>query len=313
MTAESLAVRLRQVVQDNLPVPGAGNTPERHQALYAVAREDVSLAKLAEAHWDALAILSEAGRAPIEGAIYAVWASEVPGDPVRLEESSDGLILNGKKPFCSGIGLVDRALLTTDGLKPRLVDVDLRSHADHMTSDLEAWKTLAFAATNTGSLAFHAVPVEADAQVGEPGWYLERPGFWHGACGPAACWAGGVAGLLDVALASKRRDPHTTAHLGALYAGAWAMESLLQRAGIEIDQEPGDKHAAYQRALSLRHCIEQLATDCLRRFARAYGPYPLSMAAAVARRYGETDLYLRQCHAERDLESLGSSLGHTSA
>jgi hypothetical protein len=51
--------------------------------------------------------------------------------------------------------------------------------------------------------------------------------------------------------------------------------------------------------------VEQGCTDVLRRLARAYGPRPLAMDEDVARRYQELDLYVRQSHAERDLEILG--------
>jgi hypothetical protein len=62
------------------------------------------------------------------------------------------------------------------------------------------------------------------------------------------------------------------------------------------------------RALQVRHLIEQACTDTLRRFARAYGPHPLTMVGETSDRYHELDLYLRQSHAERDLESLGRTL-----
>jgi hypothetical protein len=39
-------------------------------------------------------------------------------------------------------------------------------------------------------------------------WYLTRPGFWHGALGPAACWAGGAIGLIDAVCTLNKRDPH---------------------------------------------------------------------------------------------------------
>ena len=58
----------------------------------------------------------------------------------------------------------------------------------------------------------------------------------------------------------------------------------------------------------LRHLVEQECTNILRRLPRAYGPYPLAMNEQTARRYQELDLYLRQSHAERDLESLGRGL-----
>jgi alkylation response protein AidB-like acyl-CoA dehydrogenase len=144
--------------------------------------------------------------------------------------------------------------------------------------------------------------------VGESGYYLDRNGFWHGACGPAACWAGGAAGLLHWAMEQKRDDPHTLSHLGAMQAAVWSMQAALKVAGEEIDAEWGDKKAGQVRALSVRHAIEQSCTDVLRRLVRAHGPYPLAMNEAIGRRYQELDLYVRQSHAERDLEVLGTAL-----
>ena len=67
-----------------------------------------------------------------------------------------------------------------------------------------------------------------------------------------------------------------------------------------------------QRALTVRHLVEQACTEVLRRLARAYGPHPLAMDEDVSRRYQELDLYLRQSHAERDLEALGKSISEFS-
>ena len=270
-----------------------------------IGREDLSLAKLAEAHWDAVAILAEASRLPVPGAVYAVWASEGSHEPLRLEPTAEGFRLSGKKMFCSGAGLVDCALITVRAPDERLIDVDLRESTETTSVDYSSWKTEAFRLTQTGTVSFDAKPLPLGAIVGEPGWYVNRPGFWHGACGPAACWAGGVAGLLDFALGSSRSDPHTMAHLGAVHADIWGMQALLDAAGAEIDREPFDSSAAQVRALQVRHLVEQACTDVLRRFARAYGPAPLALNSDTARRYQEADLYVRQSHAERDLESLG--------
>ena len=128
------------------------------------------------------------------------------------------------------------------------------------------------------------------------------------ACGPAACWAGGAAGLVDYAKNQSRRDAHTLAHLGAMHAAVWTMIACLDFAGNEIDVCKGDAHLALIRALSLRHLVEQMSSDILRRIGRAYGPYPVAMDREISRRYRELDLYLRQSHAERDLEMLGRAL-----
>jgi alkylation response protein AidB-like acyl-CoA dehydrogenase len=306
MTSQDLQARLVAIVSQEIPLPGAGHTSERLHLLAETAREDISLAKLAEAHWDAVAILAEAGRTPQPGTLYAVWASEIPGQALRLERTSDGYELSGRKPFCSGIGIVDCALITVGLPEQLLVEADLRNNQERIAADLEMWKVDAFRATQTGAVTFLNSQLSSNAVVGTSGWYLDRPGFWHGACGPAACWAGGVAGLLDFALASKRDDPHSLAHLGAMQAGVWGMYSLLKQAGADIDAAPCDAKAAQIRALQLRHLIEQAGTDILQRFSRAYGPYPLSMDEGTSRRYQEAGLYMRQSHAERDLECLGT-------
>jgi alkylation response protein AidB-like acyl-CoA dehydrogenase len=305
MLKEHLQAELHSLSQENIPLPGGGNTSKRHERLFDVGRKNLSLARLAEAHWDAVAILAEAGREPQTNAIYGVWASERPGQELKLDEHNGELLLTGSKAFCSGAGIVDRALVTVSRPEQRLVDVDLRDSGDSIDFDDSDWKTSAFRETHTSTAHFKKVPIVHGDFVGGVRWYLERSGFWHGACGPASCWAGGAAGLVDYAEGQSRHDPHTLAHLGAMKASVWALCSYLESAGREIDLSPHDCQAALVRALTLRHLVEQACTDILRRLPRAYGPHPLAMDKEVAARYQELDLYLRQSHAERDLESLG--------
>jgi alkylation response protein AidB-like acyl-CoA dehydrogenase len=269
-----------------------------------VGREDLSLARLVEAHWDAVAILAEVGRGAEPGALYGVWAAEAPDKVLRM----DGLVLSGAKPFCSGAGIVDRALVTVTEPEARLVDVDLRGRDGEIHFDDGAWKTSAFAETKTSLATFDAVAVKEADVTGEAGFYLRRPGFWQSACGPAACWAGGAAGLVQWALKQTRDDAHTLAHLGAMSAAVWSMEAVLRVAGDEIDAASDSMDSAQIRALRVRHLVEQGCTEVIRRLARAHGPHPLAMDQVSARRYQELDLYVRQCHAERDLEMLGRVL-----
>jgi alkylation response protein AidB-like acyl-CoA dehydrogenase len=303
-----LSSRLQSVVAEELPLPGTGATALRHRRLMEIGREDLTLARLAEAHWDAVAILAEGGRRPQVDQLYGVWASEKPGGALELRSSASGLTIRGSKRFCSGAGLVDRALVTVGSPKNLLVEVDLRRNAANIRFDGTGWKTTAFGGTNTSIVVFDdATVTEADC-IGDTGWYLDRPGFWHGACGPAACWAGGAIGLVDFAMRQNRDDAHTLAHLGAMHTARWGVRSHLDRAGIEIDADPKNVIEAEIRALSLRHLIEQLCTDVLRRIPRAFGPFPLAMDEAVSLRYQELDLYLRQSHAERDLEQIGTTI-----
>ena len=74
----------------NLPMPGAGHTPERHGALVHWGATDLSFARMVEAHTDALAILAECGHTPRSGALYGVWASDAPPSHVTCERLVSG-------------------------------------------------------------------------------------------------------------------------------------------------------------------------------------------------------------------------------
>src|SRR5690242_6794940 len=87
----------------NLPLPGGGRTRERWAVLADLAGEDLSLARLAEGHADALAILAELGvlADPPAGSRWGVWAAQPPG-PGLMASRTDGWRLDGTKQYCSG-------------------------------------------------------------------------------------------------------------------------------------------------------------------------------------------------------------------
>lgn len=297
-----------QSADSHLPFPGAGHTPERHQALSRWGAIDLSFARIAEAHTDALAILAECGQTPRSGALYGVWASDAPPSRVTCERLDNGdWRLQGTKQFCSGAAFVDAALVTanhTDGVL--LFDLSVKD--PRVLLEPSAWASPAFADTATTAIQFNDVEVPDRHRLGDYGWYLNRPGFWHGSVGPAACWAGGALALIDAAANLGRRDPHSRAHVGALQASAWGLQAILDHAGREIDADPLDRsNTARTRGLKVRHLIERTCADVLDRFARATGPHLLAYDANIVRQHQALALYIRQCHGERDLAGIPPS------
>ena len=290
----------------DLPRIGRGATPDRWRALADLARNDVSVARLAEAHVDAVQILAEAGRDAPEGQLLGVWAAKGPDGPVRARPHRDGgLELEGRKAFAGGASLVDAALVTVarDGTHVLLL-VPLDG-VDEGRLDRRGWVTPALADTDTAVVDLGGVRVADGAVVGGDRWYLDRPGFWHGAVGPAACWAGAAHGLVDHVEGAVGDEPHARAHLGAMRAEAYGMAAALEQAGRGCDDRPGDAEAARARALAVRHLVDRAAGEVQDRLARALGPRPLVGDAAVVARDAALRVYRRQCHAERDLEALG--------
>ena len=291
----------------DLPLPGGGSTLQRWQSLAELAAADLSLARLAEGHADAVAILAElagsGSAAAAPGAIWGVWAAEPPGSQVQAVRDTGGWRLTGRKSWCSGAGLIDRALITAlaeDGRRLFAVDVPDTIPVPG------TWRAVGMAAS--GSLAVDLPGVRA-AAVGGPGAYLARPGFWHGGAGVAACWYGGALGAARSLLgAARRRDvgPHALAHLGAVDAIVTGLAAQLQVAAAQIDGDPQDAGHAEARARRLRARVEAGAAEVLDRVGRALGAGPLCLDPVHAQRAADLPVYLRQSHAERDLADLGA-------
>ena len=280
----------------DLPLPGEGDTLRRWTALGELSAADLTLGRLAEAHADAVAILAELG-GPAAAGLWGVWAAEPP--TARVTES--GGRLSGTKAWCSGAEFLDRALITAAG---RLWAIEV---AD-VVPDRASWPAVGMAASGTVTVALDGVPA---VPVGGPGAYLDRPGFWHGAAGVAACWYGGALGAARLLLAAGRArplNPHAQAHLGAVDALVAGLAAHLAAAAAEVDAgAPGDR----LRAMRLRARVEAGATEILDRVGRALGPGPMAGDPVHARRVADLPVYLRQSHAERDLATLGELAADT--
>jgi hypothetical protein len=295
--------------QLDLPLPGHGRTRVRWAALAGLAESDLSLARLAEGHADALAILDElGGPVPPTGSRWGVWAAMPPGPSLSAELRDGTWWLDGTKQYCSGARVCTHVLVTAgtpDGV--RLFAAG--TAAEGVRPVPGTWPAVGMAGSDTLNVRFAHVPAEP---VGPPGGYVARPGFSHGGAGVAACWYGGARGVARPLLAAARqRDigPHGFAHLGAVDIALRTAEAALEQAADEIDADPLDrKDAGGRRALRVRALTETVAAEVLTRVGRALGAGPLGHDGAHARQVADLTVYLRQHHAEKDLEQLGRLL-----
>jgi alkylation response protein AidB-like acyl-CoA dehydrogenase len=296
----------------DLPLPGSGATWQRFAAFADLAEEDLSLARLAEGHADAVAILAELGGPPAApGSRWGVWAANPPGPNVTARRRNGGWVLTGTKQYCSGARVCTHALVTAAaGDEARLFAVAV--------ADLEprdgSWPATGMAGSDTLDVGFPGVAAEP---VGPPDGYTSRPGFSHGGAGVAACWYGGARGVaraLERAAAKRDVGPHALAHLGAIDIGLRTARAALAEAAGEIDADPGDlRGAGTPRALRVRALTEAVASDVLARTGRALGAGPLSHDESHSRAVADLTVYLRQHHAERDLARLGELVAEQGA
>jgi len=109
---------------------------------------------------------------------------------------------------------------------------------------------------------------------------------------------------LRTAVALRRDDTHGLAHLGAADALCATMWAHLESAAAAIDGGLAGSELA-RLAWQVRASVERLAADVLEHAERGIGG-GLASDAEMARRAADLPVYLRQHHAERDLEALGA-------
>jgi hypothetical protein len=135
-----------------LAQPGRGATPERFRALWDLAARSPALGRLAEAHFDAIAILCEADREPPTPARFGVWAAGGP-NPATIRQTGTTLELTGEKHWCSGASIATHALVTAaDEASNALVLVDLA--ADGVRLSDSDWTSPAFHEVDTRTVMF---------------------------------------------------------------------------------------------------------------------------------------------------------------
>lgn len=292
------------------PRPGEGSTHELFELLATTAALDVGAARMLEPHLDALAILAQAGTSRegsidvVPSASWGVFAAEGPAMRLDARLTGDGWRLSGTKPWCSLAGSLSHALVTawTDERTRGLFAVRLRDRS--VSPHPGPWVSRGLSQIISAPVEFDTTPA---VPVGEPGWYLQRPGFAWGGIGVAAAWWGGalpiVAKLTDAAR-SARADQLATSMLGEADAIMWGARAALADAAAAIDARV-DGAAAKVLAQRARAVVATAVERVLTLADHALGPAPLTADESYARRGADLHIYLRQHHGERDLARLG--------
>ena len=292
-----------------MPLPASGHTRRRFEVLAAWSGDDLSVGRLVEGHCDALAILAEAAMAPVEvNVLYGVWAARSSGAATWAEPEGWGWRLSGTKAFCSGTGIIERALVTADSPDGyRLFDispaVQIAAVHDH------SWPAVGMADSRSETVEFAGPLIEEQCAVGPPGFYTSRPGFWFGSSGVAACWYGGARALLSALLDGLAPEPsdHILADVGVSFARVRAMRDVLNAVADEIDHDPRDAtNHAQIGALVARQTVHDLALEVLSHVSAAGGARNLCLNGAQSRRVADLFVYLSQHHGGADAAQLGA-------
>lgn len=304
---QALGRCLRTLVEaglDQLPLPGSGRTLERFQRLADVGGHDLRLCKLYEGHTDALAIFQQLGL-PAPSGTWGMWAAEPPQARVLVSAQGQRVVLNGRKAWCSGAAVLSNALITAWDEQGRQQLVAVALDQPGVTITFEGWEAVGMDTTASVQVLFEEAKAQA---IGGPGDYLQRPGFWQGGIGIAACWYGAAQSIGERLRrhCAQREEPHALAHLGAVDHALHGAAEVLRASGQAIDAAPlEDAELLARRA---RAVVEDAAEQVIRHVGRALGAGPYCQDRQFARLIADLPVFLRQSHAERDLAALGQKI-----
>ncbi|MDV4265967.1 acyl-CoA dehydrogenase [Acinetobacter seifertii] len=282
----------------NLPYPASGQTYQRWQMFAQIAGYDLSLAKLFESHCDALSILNELGyQAEIDNQTSAVWAAEGGPVPIQVENNH----CRGIKTWCSGAEFIQKALMSYKDKQDQAQLCIVELAHPSVQVDLSHWQAVGMRGTQTAQVHFDNTPVTV---IGQPNRYLERPGFWHGAAGVAACWYGAAVRLVSFLQKSCQTHPNAfkKMYLGELAQQLSVTKQYFQYVAKLIDDEPMLSHEREIRIL--RAQTEQCCQSVIQIVGKALGARPYCEEAIFSQLIADLPVFIRQSHAAFDYESI---------
>ncbi|WP_026912066.1 hypothetical protein [Patulibacter minatonensis] len=319
------------LVTDGLTTSSAFATrADEHAALRAVAALDLGLARVLDGHRNALERLlhhcpdqvadDDRGRAA-EGVVpHGVWGADprgAEGTPATI--AGDHVTVSGTKVFCSGAGLVERALILvrpeieSPGSVCALVDV---SDPARVIVDRDWFRGPALRSSASHRVVLDRAPIlailglrpgDGPDRHGAGNALLDEPWFSGDALRTAVTWAGALDTVFDGTIAALRdRTPSDAeAVLVARAAAARAtVDRWLEHATAVRDREPV---TVVQRAvLQARLEITERCREVLRICAELTGSHPIATDARTARTRGDLDLLLLQ----HRLTPAATRLGH---
>jgi alkylation response protein AidB-like acyl-CoA dehydrogenase len=279
-----------------------------------LGKASLPIARLYEAHVNALQLINRYGtsasadnaaRDATAGHIFALWVTD-PQVPLVLTRNGVGFVLKGGKAFCSGAGVVTRALITaaTDS-GTRMLVVALEPGTSVLPSSI---KLGGMRAAITGSIDFSGRVVEQRALLGEVGDYLREPIFSAGAWRGSACALGGLSALVDLhrdELLRRQRDadPLQRSRFGSVLvaketARLWVREAALRGC---LEDGPTEEIVAYINLARL--AVEGACLDAMRLTQRSLGLGAFIAGSQAELLCRDLATYLRQPAADEALDN----------
>ena len=291
-------------------LPG-GDTAAAVALLRRLGRVSLPVGRLVEGHLNALRLVAVYGtpdqraRVGVQGGqvapVLGVWGADG-APPVRIAETvGSRLRLTGSKRFCSGLGIVSRAVVTAADATgaPQMVLADVR---DPARADPGDWQVSGMRATLSGGFDFEGVLAEP---LGAPGDFLREPHFEGGIWRYLALKTGAIEALAEAVRARIAGKPEgggelDQARLMKAVAAAHTARMWTEAAAAAAEA-PGADAGAIPLVLTARESVEGCAQEVLGIADRALGTAGFRQGCPADLLRRDLSFYLRQADLDGKL------------
>lgn len=274
--------------------------------LTVLAEGSLPVARLYEAHVNALQLICRYGtthlvarcaRDAAAGELFALWVTDPPDGGLRLTQSADKFVLEGRKNFCSAAGVATRALVTAeDASGSRMLVVNLCAG---LAVNQGVLKLNGMCAALTGAVDLSGMIVSPDVLLGRAGDYLAEPVFSAGAWRGSAGAFGGLKALVklyrqEIIRRKRAEDPHQLARFGQLMQALETAKLWVTQAALRACLEDQNAEAVVAYVNLARLAVESACLDAIRLVQRGLGLSGFLVGHPAERICRDLATYLRQ-------------------
>ncbi|WP_231426137.1 acyl-CoA dehydrogenase family protein [Pedobacter sp. Leaf250] len=291
------------------------NMPALLNMLQAIGKVNLSVGRIFEGHINTLYLIhlyaNETQRnhwfqgVRDYGHLFGVWNTQAQNG-IEFSSQADQYIINGSKTFCSGVGIVNRALITGninhENRKGwQMVIVDMSKIADDKI-DKESWKPLGMKASQSYTVDFSGYVTDESDMIAHPGIYLTQPYFSGGAIRFAAVHLGGAAAIAENTIEylkdfNRTEDPIQRLRISNIMMQLVAGKLWLEKAGKNYDEWADDKNQEQELiafANMTRVTIEDICLRIMDESNKCIGARGLMAPYDMERVFRDLSFYLRQ-------------------
>ena len=305
--------------------PGFGTEPDgaegAFEILRSLGRANVALARLFEGHLNAIKLVAAFGT-PLQlqdiaadvqaGHIFAIWNTEAPPG-LQLEPAGDGFVLSGAKLFASGVGHVDRAVVTARLPGGDLVLAALAFDPAAVPFSHAGWDVLGVKGAATGRIDLAGLHVARSQIIGKPGDYFREPDFSAGAWRTLCVQTGAMEALYDLfraalLAASHGSSPIQRARLAEIACHCETARLWSEKAGVEAETGRLGNARAIAYVNLARATVGHSATRTIELVQRGIGAKAFVAGHPVERIARDLSFYLRQPAPDQTVDEAAATL-----